>query len=104
MKYKHKGMIKELTILGIIIALAAGLTYYWGFRSYVISGEVTDLQLTIDGRYLVTLKSDQELEIYSTLFMRSEYTPEELYNTLVQGNSYNFLCWGDTPHIYDITI
>jgi len=99
---KNKGVIIEFLVLGVVFAVATSLFYYWGLRSYEVSGQVTDLEVATGNQYLVTLDNNQKLTIQITLFMRSEYTPEELYNSLVEGQYYSFLCWGDTPHIYGV--
>jgi len=100
---KSKGLILEFIAIIIFLTITGGLTYYLGFNNYVVSGEVTDLQSTEDGRYIVILDGDREIVIHMTLFMRSQYgTPKALFDTLSVGNSYNFLCWGATPSIYGI--
>lgn len=99
---RNRGIIVEFLVLGVIVAVASGLSYYWGLRSYEVSGQVTDLEVATGDQYIVTLDNNQKLTIHMTVFMRSEYTPEELYNSLVVGQYYSFLCWGDTPHIYAV--
>jgi hypothetical protein len=103
LKLKNKGMILEFFTIAMFLAITGGLTYTWGFSSYVVSGEVTDLQITKDGRYIVIIDGDREIVIHMTLFMRSQYgTPKALFDTLAVGRSYDFLCWGDTPRIYGV--
>ncbi len=92
--------IAEFAIIAIIVATSASLVWYWGLRTYSVTGTITELNSTPDGEYIVHLNNNVTLTVESNLWVRSNLSDKQLFESLKVGASYNFSCWGETPHIY----
>jgi hypothetical protein len=99
--HDNQKRIVEIGVIVILLIASISLVWYYGVRTYNVTGEVSALRVTDDGLYLVTLDDGREVSIERSLLMPI-IDEEQVYGSLMVGQQYTFVCWGEPVHIFQV--